>query len=167
MKNEAIDTPSAAAIQSALSSQDLLGQWQGHRRLTRKTIEAFPEKELFAFSVGGMRPFASLVKEMLGMAMPGLNGIITRKWDTYTDAAAIESKEQLLAKWDETTAFIDENWSKIPEGRFQEDDIAFGQYPGKIYWMMMYFVDNEIHHRGQGYVYLRALGIEPPPFWER
>ena len=26
---------------------------------------------------------------------------------------------------------------------------------------------HEIHHRGQGYVYLRALGIEPPPFWER
>ena len=26
---------------------------------------------------------------------------------------------------------------------------------------------NEIHHRGQGYVYLRALGIEPPPFYER
>jgi uncharacterized damage-inducible protein DinB len=28
-------------------------------------------------------------------------------------------------------------------------------------------IDNEIHHRGQGYVYLRALGIEPPPFCER
>jgi uncharacterized damage-inducible protein DinB len=26
---------------------------------------------------------------------------------------------------------------------------------------------NEIHHRGQGYVYLRTLGIEPPPFYER
>jgi hypothetical protein len=24
----------------------------------------------------------------------------------------------------------------------------------------MYFIDNEIHHRGQGYVYLRGLGIE-------
>jgi uncharacterized damage-inducible protein DinB len=29
------------------------------------------------------------------------------------------------------------------------------------------FIDNEVHHRGQGYVYLRALGVEPPPFWER
>jgi uncharacterized damage-inducible protein DinB len=24
-----------------------------------------------------------------------------------------------------------------------------------------------VHHRGQGYVYLRALGIEPPPFYDR
>ena len=28
-------------------------------------------------------------------------------------------------------------------------------------------VEHEIHHRGQGYVYLRSLGVEPPPFWER
>jgi uncharacterized damage-inducible protein DinB len=33
--------------------------------------------------------------------------------------------------------------------------------------LLLYCIDNEIHHRGQGYVYLRALGIEPPPFWER
>jgi uncharacterized damage-inducible protein DinB len=24
-----------------------------------------------------------------------------------------------------------------------------------------------IHHRRQGYVFLRALGVEPPPFYER
>jgi uncharacterized damage-inducible protein DinB len=35
------------------------------------------------------------------------------------------------------------------------------------YAMFLYAIDNEIHHRGQGYVYLRALGIEPPPFYER
>jgi len=56
----------------------LLEHWQGHRRLTRRVIEAFPEDQLFSFSI-----------------------------------------------------------------------------------------DNEIHHRGQAYVYLRALGIEPPPFYER
>ena len=44
---------------------------------------------------------------------------------------------------------------------------AFGQYEGKVHDLLLYAVDNEIHHRGQGYVYLRALGIEPPPFYER
>ncbi|NLG08337.1 MAG: damage-inducible protein DinB, partial [Deinococcales bacterium] len=33
--------------------------------------------------------------------------------------------------------------------------------------LVQYAIDNEIHHRAQGYVYLRALGVEPPPFWER
>ncbi|MEJ7681733.1 MAG: DinB family protein [Segetibacter sp.] len=32
---------------------------------------------------------------------------------------------------------------------------------------IFYFIDNEIHHRAQGYVFLRSLGIEPPHFWER
>src|SRR6187551_3283256 len=105
-------TNTLEATTQIITSNELLDHWQGHRRLTRRTIEAFPEKELFTFSVGGMRPFAALAKEMLGMAMPGLNGIITRKWDVYSDAAAVETKEQLLAKWDEATAFIDENWSK-------------------------------------------------------
>jgi len=43
----------------------------------------------------------------------------------------------------------------------------FGQYEGKVHDLVLYAIDNEIHHRGQGYVYLRALGIEPPPFYER
>ncbi len=32
---------------------------------------------------------------------------------------------------------------------------------------VLYFIDNEIHHHGQGTVYLRALGIGPPAFWDR
>ena len=35
-------------------------------------IEAFPEDKLFNYSVGGMRPFAELVYEFLGMAVPAL-----------------------------------------------------------------------------------------------
>jgi uncharacterized damage-inducible protein DinB len=33
--------------------------------------------------------------------------------------------------------------------------------------MILYAIDNEIHHRGQAYVYLRVLGIEPPAFFDR
>ena len=60
-----------------VSSDALLAHWQGHRGLTRKTIEAFPEDKLFTYSVGGMRPFAELVSEFLGMTIPGVAGIAT------------------------------------------------------------------------------------------
>jgi hypothetical protein len=43
--------------ESILSSQALLDHWQGHRRLTRRLIEAFPEDKLFSFTIGSMRPF--------------------------------------------------------------------------------------------------------------
>ena len=58
-------------------------------------------------------------------------------------------------------------WPQIPPERFQETMTAFGKYPGRVYDLLLYAIDNEIHHRGQGYVYLRALGIEPPPFYVR
>ena len=54
-----------------------------------------------------------------------------------------------------------------PPQRFSEVDKAFGQWKAPGFATIQYAIDNEIHHRGQGYVYLRALGIEPPPFRER
>lgn len=45
--------------------------------------------------------------------------------------------------------------------------VVFGQYEGQAFSSILYFIDNEIHHRAQGTVYLRSLGIEPPAFWNR
>lgn len=151
-----------------LTPAQLLEHWQGHRCLTRKIIEQFPEKELFEFSIGGMRPFADLALEMIQMAGPGVKGVASRKWDGFDyNSPKPKTKEELLNMWDETTETINNYWAHIPEGRFQERDIFFGQYEGTVYWGIFYFIDNEIHHRGQGYVYLRALNIAPTPFWER
>jgi uncharacterized damage-inducible protein DinB len=153
-----------------ISQQQLVDHWQGHRRLTRRMIEAFPEDKLFTYSVGGMRPFAELAIEMIGMATPGVQGVASGKWDSEAwkiKADKPTTKKDLLALWDQTTKEIDDYWPTIPPHRFQEIDTAYGQWEAHCYWILFYAVDNEIHHRGQGYVYLRTLGIEPPPFWER
>jgi len=152
-----------------LTADALLDHWQGHRKLTRRVIEAFPEKELFEYSVGGMRPFADLAKEMIYMAGPGVQGLATNEWKRFeeSDTPPPTTKETLLQLWDETTEQINDYWPQIPAQRFQEKIKAFGQWEGAGYWILFYFIDNEIHHRGQGYVYLRSLGVEPPPFWDR
>ena len=152
-----------------LTPEALLDHWQGHRKLTRRTIEAFPEKELFQYSVGGMRPFAELALEMIAMAGPGIQGLATNEWRRFeeSDAPVPKTKEDILRLWDETTEKINDYWPQVPPHRFQEVIKAFGQWEGSGYWILFYFIDNEIHHRGQGYVYLRSLGIEPPPFWDR
>jgi uncharacterized damage-inducible protein DinB len=156
-------SPTAVPI---MTSQQFLEHWQGHRALTRRVIAAFPEDELFTYSVGGMRPFSTLAMEFIGMAVPTLNGVITGEWSQYAEAKAT-TKAELLRQWDDATARIDALWPTIPAARFQEVDTAFGQWKMAIYDLLLYIRDNEIHHRGQGYVYLRSLGIEPPPFWER
>ena len=149
-----------------MTSQQFLESWQGHRALTRRVIDAFPEDKLFSFTIGGMRPFSALAMEFIGMAVPTLNGVITRKWEQYAEAKAT-TKVELLKQWDDSTAQINALWPTIPEARFQEVDTAFGQWKMPVYDLLLYIRDNEVHHRGQGYVYLRSLGIEPPPFWER
>jgi uncharacterized damage-inducible protein DinB len=162
-----MSTSTAIAPSPVLNSEVLLEHWQGHRRLTRRVIEAFPEDKLFTYSIGGMRPFAELVYEFLGMAVPGATGIATGKWEKWADAAKVETKKELLALWDKATDAINQIWPTIPAHRWQEQDTAFGQWTGTGTFFIFYFIDNEIHHRGQGTVYLRSLGIEPPAFWDR
>jgi uncharacterized damage-inducible protein DinB len=152
-----------------ISSQELLEHWQGHRGLTRRLIEAFPEKDFFEFSIGGMRSFAQLVNELLAIGAPGLRAIVNRNSERYTESGttALITKAQYLEKWDEATTEINENWQKLQPEDFGQVFNLFGQYEFTVIHNIFYFIDNEIHHRGQAYVYLRALGIEPPFFWER
>jgi uncharacterized damage-inducible protein DinB len=157
----------------SISTKDLLEHWQGHRRLTRKMIEVFPEDKLFLFSIGGMRPFAEMVMEFIGMAEPGIIGIKTGVWKKVEElphhnrTSWPETKQGLLDHWDEVTRLLNLHWPQVPAVRFTEIDLAYGLYEGPVYGFVQYWIDNEIHHRGQAYVYLRALGIEPPAFWDR
>src|SRR5213075_639818 len=103
-----------------MTSQQFLEHWQGHRRLTRRVIEAFPEDKLFSYSVGGMRPFATLAMEMIGMATPNVIGVGTGNWSTYDENAGLgdnkpSTKEALLELWDKTTEDINSNWKKMKQ----------------------------------------------------
>jgi uncharacterized damage-inducible protein DinB len=149
-----------------ITPEALLTHWQGHRRLTRKVIEAFPDEKLFTFSVGGMRPFGALAMEMVTMAVPMVKGIVSGEWAT-PNGREPKPKQEVLRLWDESTDQLNRLWPQIPPQRFLETMTAFGQYPGVVHDLILYVIDNEIHHRGQGYVYLRALGIEPPAFYDR
>jgi uncharacterized damage-inducible protein DinB len=149
-----------------ITTDALLSHWQGHRRLTRRVIDAFPDDKLFTFSIGGMRSFGALAMEMVTMGAPMLRGAISGQWEASASREA-RPKQEVLRLWDEATQQIDTLWPQIPPARFRETLTAFGQWPGVLHDHIMYVVDNEIHHRGQGYVYLRALGIDPPPFYER
>jgi uncharacterized damage-inducible protein DinB len=151
---------------SFITPEALLNHWQGHRRLTRRVIEAFPDDKLFTFSLGSMRPFGAMAMEMLAIALPMVRGVLDDKWETSSNRDA-RPKPEILRQWDDQTEQMNALWPRIPPARFQETMKAFGQYEGTVHDLVLYAVDNEVHHRGQGYVYLRALGIEPPPFYER
>jgi len=156
----------ATTTVNVLSAEDLLKNWQGHRALTRRTIEAFPEDKLFSFSLGGMRPFSELATEFIRMAVPIVDGVATGRWSEFGGVKPT-TKAEIFKLWDEQTQELNAKFPTIPPHRFTEVDKAFGQWEMPGIATIQYAIDNEIHHRGQCFVYLRALGIEPPHFWER
>lgn len=148
-----------------ITPQTLLEHWQGHRGLTRRIIDAFPEDQLFSFTLGGMRSFGELANEFLSMAVPSVRGMLTGEWTGPETRAT--TKAEILQAWDADTEELNRLWPQLAPTAFQERYNAFGMYEGTGIWLLLYVIDNEVHHRGQGYVYLRALGIEPAPFYER
>ncbi|AWI24913.1 DinB family protein [Flavobacterium pallidum] len=158
----------AAETVQIITPSQLLTHWQGHRKLTRRVIDAFPEKDFFDYSIGGMRTASQLTLELLAIGAPALKAIVERDEKPYEEAGnALTTKAQFLEQWDKSTAIINDYFPQIPSEDFSKTFNLFGQYNSPIIHSVLYFVDNEIHHRGQMYVYLRGLGIEPPFFWER
>ena len=163
-----MESTTSTLLKQVITPSELLKHWQGHRGLTRRTIEAFPEEAFFNYSIGGMRTFADMVMELLGIAGPGIKEIATGEIQELIEEVDHGNKKaKILELWDEATDEINTYWAQIKPEQFQQNIKIFGQYEGTIWSSIFYFIDNEIHHRGQGYVYLRALGIEPPFFYER
>lgn len=159
--------PNAAAV-AALTPALLLRHWLGHRRLTRRTIQAFPDAELFVYRAAGMRPFGAIVHE-LNVFMPlAVRGAATGEW-SWPDGgdAAPTTKRELLRAFDDATRVLETHLPDISSARFLEVDQPIGSREEPVISTLLYFLDNEVHHRGQGFVYLRELGIEPPAFYQR
>ena len=148
-----------------LTAAQFLEHWQGHRKLTRRVIDAFPEDQLFGFTAGGMRSFGVIAWELHVVSDDTLRGLQTNDWATSQQTHP-NSKQALLEQWDALDQSLESRFLGIaPEQLTKLHQLPW--FPMVGHATLLYMIDNEIHHRGQGYVYLRSLGIEPPPFWER
>ena len=163
-----METTTSKKMNEIITPSQLLQHLQGHRALTRRTIAAFPEDQIFVHTIGGMRPFADMVTELLAIAGPGIKEIATGETAPLNEHANhANQKAKLLELWDQVTEDINTYWPQIKPEQYQEQITLFGQFEGTVQSSIFYFIDNDIHHRGQGFVYLRSLGIEPPAFYER
>ena len=158
----------AAQPPGVLTPADFLFHWQAHRRLTRRVIEAFPEDQLFTFTPAPpMRAFGEMAWEIHGVSAYTLNGLVTDVWgEPLWDDRPAQDRATLLAAWDSLSDRIEAELPTVPPTRYAEEKtLAWG--PMTAWAAAIGVLDNEVHHRGQGYVYLRALDITPPDFWAR
>lgn len=152
-------------MKELLTPEALLTNLKDVRALTRNVIEAFPEKELFEFSVANLRPFSQMVEEFLMITNYIFTETLHEKHTPfYTEGQFPTTKAEVLALWDRATEILDREWTKV--GDYTQPLTIYQMTFSFAQWIL-YFIENESHHRGQGYTYLRALGIEPPFFWAR
>jgi len=162
------DTDPTAQPTPVLTSEILLKHWLGHRRLTRRVIRAFPEEALFKHRIPGMRPFGVIVHELNVFLPLVVEGAATGEWRWPAgDEDAPSGKAELLTKFDAATRTLETLLQTVPAPRFLEVDHPMGNREEPVVATLLYFLDNEVHHRGQGYAYLRQLGVEPPAFYQR
>jgi uncharacterized damage-inducible protein DinB len=140
-----------------------------NRRLTIRAIEAFPEDKLFTFApIEPLRPFSKMILEITDVERAYTRGIALDEWEYSQPYAGVSTKAELLNACHETMNDVQKWWPKITEERLHTviKDPFFG---GEMshFDRLHYALENEIHHRGQGFIYLRLLGIEPPAFWDR
>ena len=152
-------------MKELLTPEALLTNLKDVRALTRKVIEAFPEKELFEFSVANLRPFSAMVEEFLMITNYIFTETLHEKHTPfYTEGQFPTTKAEVLALWDRATEILDREWTKVGD---YTQPLTIYQMTFSFSQWILYAIENESHHRGQGYTYLRALGIEPPFFWAR
>ena len=151
-------------MKELLTPEALLTNLEDVRALTRNVIEAFPEKELFEFSVANLRPFSAMVEEFLRVMDYLFKERFQEQHTLFLEGAFPTTKAEVLALWDRATEILDREWTKV--GDYTQPLTIYQMTFSFAQWIL-YFIENESHHRGQGYTYLRALGIEPPFFWAR
>jgi hypothetical protein len=144
-------------------------RFAAQRRLTIKLLEVFPENELFGFKpTEHLRPFADIAIELLWSEQYMLRGVIEGVWETQYRPETFANKNAMLSVFrirQETAAA----WFRkvTPERFLQSEPDPYTKQPNTMRSRLEEMIEHETHHRGQGYVYLRLLDLEPPDFWVR
>ena len=146
--------------------------WEENRRLTDKVANAFVDaRALDETPVPGMRSFRKLLLEIWGMERVYARGLATEEWEfqllpeSYNTCAV----EELMAFGRGVRQETRRLWPSVTEESLSKQrQTPFEGHPkGRAIEWLTYALENEVHHRAQGYVYLRLLGLEPPAFYIR
>lgn len=131
-----------------------------------RCVEALPADSLDQHPVPNMRTPKELAVHLYGTIIEGMGaGIPKGEIPSFDEAAACAS----IHTRDELVNWCRERWTTADRGmRTITDEQASGSvktpwgFDAPGYKMLFGLYDELLHHRGQMYVYLRALGAVPP-----
>jgi uncharacterized damage-inducible protein DinB len=152
--------------QSHLMSWDMVRLRHG---ITLRLLEQFPADKLTSHPIAGMRTPVEIVAHIYGSASAIAEAVLAGKLEPHDDLAvapSIKTREQLLS-------FVHDAWARADRAANAVSDAQLSAmvgtpwgtaFPG--FAMFGFIADEQLHHRGQLYAFLRTFGTEPVMVWD-
>ena len=139
--------------------------------ITIRAVEALPTDALDAHPIPNMRTPKQLVTHMAetlrGLATGAIQGTVADfEAGEREKAAAIRTRDDLVASVAAAWADADQAIRSMTEAQAVSKVQTPWNYEPPGWVCVQIIFDEMLHHRGQLFVYLRALGAEPPSMWD-
>lgn len=139
--------------------------------VTLRAIEAIPADKIDAHPIPNMRTPKELVTHMSESMRHIATGAVQGRIPNYEEgepqkAAATRTRDDLVTAMKSAWTEADQAIRSMSESQAAANvETPWGFTPPA--WMCVQIIaDEHLHHRGQLYAYLRALGGEPPFLWD-
>lgn len=145
-----------------MTKSAILKYWENVRKLTLRVFDLFPQDKFDFRPVDEVRSVAEQFDHILICELYARIGLLTGTWDKSAfsgerDLSRNRLRDKLYSENKKTLGLF----RMLPEGQFMKVyETPFGAISGEA--LIYETIDEEIHHRGNLYVYLRLLGIAPP-----
>jgi uncharacterized damage-inducible protein DinB len=158
-------------MSSPMSQQAFLGMWDHTRQVVGigiRLVDALPEASLDSHPVPKMRTPKQLAYHQFATLRELMEGLVRGDLKDAEDADAARLRTQA-----DLVKFCHECWGAANHAAMSVTDDKLGamvktpwgrDLPGFVTAVVA--SDEFLHHRGQMYVYLRALGCDVPEMWD-
>jgi uncharacterized damage-inducible protein DinB len=155
-----------------MHKESISGMWDSLRQIhgiTLRAVQAIPKDQIDAHPVAKMRSPKELVAHMyttMGDVTQGVGKGEVGFSEAADSGAGIKTHDDLVR-------YVQESWKAADHavGALGESHLSaqvktpWGMdFPGFVCIHIIY--DEHLHHRGQLYAFLRAMGVEPPFLWD-
>ena len=158
-----------------MTKQQLTHMWDMMRQrhgIGMRCIEAIPADQLDSHPIPNMRTPKELVVHLYDVVIKAmvegvLRGQIVADESAETKiAAGIKNRDQLLQFARTCWNAADMSVNQITDQQLMANVSTPWDFSAPGYIMFGTTQDEYLHHRGQLYAYLRALGVAPPMLWD-
>jgi uncharacterized damage-inducible protein DinB len=140
----------------------IIKYWQNVRALTLDLLGCFTEEQMSFRPVKGIRSVAEQFDHILAVELYCRKGLEKDVWGPVpTPGLGISDKKELQSRMIREHELTTLAMRVLPEYKFARFfQTPFGKLTGEA--AIYLAIDEEIHHRGNLYTYLRLLGRKPP-----